>query len=134
MKTGVLALASLPIVLALPVPAGAEFRVGVVIGAPAYRPAYAASDSFHYAYEHPDTSRYGYDRGYREGSDNGFKDARKHRRYDVARDGDYRDADAGYKHWMGPRGAYANGFRQGYEAGYSRGYREACESRDYRDR
>ena len=66
--------------------------------------------------------RYGYDRGWREGSDEGRKDCRKHRDPRYRREGEYRDGDKGYKHWMGPKWDYVAGFRQGYEAGYRRAY------------
>ncbi len=66
--------------------------------------------------------RYGYDRGWREGSDEGRKDWRKHRDPRYWREGEYRDGDKGYKHWMGPKWDYVAGFRQGYEAGYRRVY------------
>jgi hypothetical protein len=66
--------------------------------------------------------RYGYDRGWREGSDEGRNDGRKHHDPRYWREGEYRDGDNGYKHWMGPKGDYVAGFRQGYEAGYRRAY------------
>jgi len=66
--------------------------------------------------------RYGYDRGWREGSEEGRNDGRKHHDPRYWRDGEYRDGDKGYKHWMGPKGDYVAGFRQGYEAGYRRAY------------
>ncbi len=66
--------------------------------------------------------RYGYDRGWREGSDEGRNDCRKHRDPRYWREGEYRDGDKGFKHWMGPKRDYVAGFRQGYEAGYRRAY------------
>jgi hypothetical protein len=66
--------------------------------------------------------RYGYDRGWREGSEEGRNDCRKRRDPRFWREGEYRDADKGYKRWMGPRWDYAAGFRRGYEAGYRRAY------------
>jgi hypothetical protein len=66
--------------------------------------------------------RYGYDRGWREGSDEGRNDGRKQRDPRYWREGEYRDGDKGYKHWMGPKWDYVAGFRQGYEAGYRRAY------------
>jgi hypothetical protein len=66
--------------------------------------------------------RYGYDRGWREGSDEGRNDCRKRRDPRYWREGEYRDGDKGYKRWMGPKWDYAAGFRQGYEAGYRRAY------------
>jgi hypothetical protein len=66
--------------------------------------------------------RYGYDRGWREGSDEGRHDGRKHRAPRYWREGEYRDGDKGYKRWMGPKREYVAGFRRGYEAGYRRAY------------
>jgi hypothetical protein len=66
--------------------------------------------------------RYGYDRGWREGSDEGRNDGRKHRDPRYWREGEYRDGDKGYKGWMGPKWDYVAGFRQGYQAGYRRAY------------
>jgi len=66
--------------------------------------------------------RYGYDRGWREGSEEGRSDGRRSRDPRFWRDGEYRDGDRGYKGWMGPRWDYTAGFRAGYEAGYRRAY------------
>jgi len=66
--------------------------------------------------------RYGYDRGWREGSDEGYRDGRRSRDPRYWREGEFRDADRGYKRWMGPRFEYARGFREGYQAGYRRAY------------
>jgi hypothetical protein len=69
--------------------------------------------------------RYGYDRGWREGTEEGHHDGRRSRDPRFWREGEYRDADRGYKGWMGPRWDYAAGFRAGYEAGYRRAYAAA---------
>ena len=69
--------------------------------------------------------RYGYDRGWREGSEEGHRDGRRRRDPRFWRDDEYRDGDRGYKRWMGPRWDYAVGFRQGYESGYRRAYAAA---------
>jgi hypothetical protein len=66
--------------------------------------------------------RYGYDRGWREGSEEGRSDGRRSRDPRFWREGEYRDGDRGYRHWMGPRRDYTAGFRAGYEAGYRRAY------------
>ena len=66
--------------------------------------------------------RYGYDRGWREGSEEGRSDGRRSRDPRFWREGEYRDGDRGYKGWMGPRWDYTAGFRAGYEAGYRRAY------------
>jgi hypothetical protein len=69
--------------------------------------------------------RYGYDRGWREGSEEGHRDGRRCRDPRFWREGEYRHADKGYKRWMGPRWDYQAGFREGYEAGYRRAYAAA---------
>jgi hypothetical protein len=69
--------------------------------------------------------RYGYDRGWREGSEEGHRDGRRRRDPRFWRDDEYRDGDRGYKRWMGPRWDYAAGFRQGFESGYRRAYAAA---------
>lgn len=66
--------------------------------------------------------RYGYDRGWREGSEEGRNDGRRSRDPRFWREGEYRDGDRGYKGWMGLRWDYTAGFRAGYEAGYRRAY------------
>jgi len=78
--------------------------------------------------------RYGYDRGWREGSEEGHNDGRRSRDPRFWREGEYRDADRGYKRWMGPRWDYAAGFREGYQAGYRRAYAAARPGWRERDR
>lgn len=63
-----------------------------------------------------------YARGYDEGRRHGEDDARRNRRFDYARHGDYRDSDDGYRGY-GDRNAYRSLFRQGFEAGYNDGFR-----------
>ena len=75
--------------------------------------------------------RYGYDRGWREGSEEGYRDARRGRDGSFWREGEFRDGDRGYKHRMGPRPDYVAGFRRGYEDGYRRAY--AAARPDWRD-
>lgn len=72
--------------------------------------------------------RYGFDRGWREGSEEGHKDGRRSRDPRYWREGEFRDADRGYKGWMGPRWDYSSGFRDGYRAGYRRAYASARPS------
>ena len=66
--------------------------------------------------------RYGYDRCWREGSDEGCKDARKNHDPRFWLEGRYRDGDHGYKGWMGPKWEYVRGYRDGYASGYRRAY------------
>lgn len=124
MAAGVLAVAG---VAALPAESRADTRIGIGI--------FVGRDS---RYGHPDTFRLGYERGYREGTEHGYKDGRRGKSFNFRHDGDYRDADEGYKGWMGPRWEYANGFRRGYEEGYRRSFSNGRAEGDaryrYRDR
>jgi hypothetical protein len=99
-------------VMALPAESVADWRVSVGVG----RDYGYGSRGGGAAY------RYGYDRGWREGSEEGHGDGRRSRDPRFWREGEYRDGDRGYKGWMGPRWDYAAGFRAGYEAGYRRAY------------
>jgi hypothetical protein len=121
LAVGLLAATGLCLVSA-PSEAGVQIGVGLVIGGPSYRPGHAGTG----------VDRYGYDRGYREGADSGFKAGRHGKRFEFWRNGDYRDADDGYKRWMGPRWAYEDAFRRGYEAGYRRAYSDGLRERNGR--
>jgi hypothetical protein len=129
MKVSSLALGVLASTAALALPAestaGVHVNVGILVGAP------------HRGHDrgYRDASRYGYERGFREGRSEGYADGRKGRRFEFWRDGDYRDADDGYKGWMGPRHQYARGFRSGFEDGYRRAYEQGRRERrrDHRD-
>ena len=65
----------------------------------------------------------GYTRGYEEGAKEGSKDGKRGNRFELWREGRYRDGDHGYKDRYGSRATYTSGFRRGYEEGYRRGYR-----------
>jgi hypothetical protein len=96
-----------------PAPATADWHLGVGFR---YEPApRGAGPAF----------RHGYDRGWREGSDEGYRDAHRHRDAAFWREGEFRDGDGGYRRWMGPRWDYVAGFRRGYAEGYRRAYAAA---------
>ena len=97
---------------ALPAESRADSRVSVGVAADYGRGHRGDGPAF----------RYGYDRGWREGSEEGHNDGRRRRDPRFWREGEYRDGDRGYKRWMGPRWDFTAGFRQGYEAGYRRAY------------
>ncbi len=63
-----------------------------------------------------------YDRGYRDGFQQGTHDARGRRAFAYDHDRRYRDADDGYQRHYGDRGVYQQVFRQGFVTGYSAGY------------
>jgi hypothetical protein len=94
-------------------PASADWRVA--IGVSHDRGGRGAGPAF----------RYGYDRGWREGSEEGNRDGGRSRDPRFWREGEYRDGDCGYKGWMGPRWDYTAGFRRGYEEGYRRAFAAA---------
>jgi hypothetical protein len=60
--------------------------------------------------------------GYDQGRQRGDQDARRRRRFDYQRHGDYRAADVGYRGYV-DRNGYRAAFRQGFVAGYNDGYR-----------
>jgi hypothetical protein len=97
---------------AWPQAASADWRGAAGIGVSRDRGPWGGSPAF----------RYGYDRGWREGSEEGQRDGRRCRDPRFWRDGDYRDGHRGYRQWMGFRGDYVAGYRQGYESGYRRAY------------
>jgi hypothetical protein len=78
--------------------------------------------------------RYGYDRGWRDGSSEGYRDGRSSRRPRYLREGEFRNADRGYKGWMGARWEYTRGFREGFESGYRRAFASARPSWNERNR
>jgi len=106
-------------VVAAPAPVCADTRIGIGItvgSAPRdHRGAYS----------------FGFDRGLRDGAEEGRSDGRRHRSFELWREGDYRKGLAGYKGWMGPRWEYSDGYRRGYESGYRRAF--ASARRGYRD-
>jgi hypothetical protein len=121
---GVLAVAALT---ALPREArAADWGVRVVIGADdrgGHRDDWRGTTS---------ALRYGFDRGWREGTEEGHRDGRRLRDRRFWREGDFRHADSGYRGWMGSRRDYQEGYRKGYSAGYRRAY--AAARPDGRDR
>jgi len=111
----------------------ADVRVGVGITIAPSGPHYARQG---YGYgRRPDAYRYGYERGQSEGARDGYHDGERGRRFELYREGDYRDADKGYKGWMGPRYEYARAYQRGYEQAYRQGFeqgRRYCRDGRYR--
>jgi hypothetical protein len=70
-------------------------------------------------------SRAAYDNGYREGRDQGERDARQRRNFSLERSNEYRRADRGYDRRDGNIEWYRREFRRGYEIGYRDGYGRA---------
>lgn len=63
-----------------------------------------------------------FERGYREGVQQGQQDARGGSAYRVEINRVYRDGDAGYNGRDGSRDSYRNEFRRGFTTGYRDGY------------
>jgi hypothetical protein len=59
-----------------------------------------------------------YERGFREGTEQGNRDVRSGRSMDLQRHEEYRRADAGYSNRYGDRGDYQRTFRDGFTDGY----------------
>lgn len=79
----------------------------------------------------------GYSRGYDDGAKEGSKDGRRGVRFELWREGRYRDGDHGYNNRYGSRSNYTSGYRRGYEEGYRRAYYSRSRDRytyerDYR--
>jgi hypothetical protein len=66
--------------------------------------------------------RRAYDKGYREGLEEGRNDARHHRDFSPTRHGEYRDADDGYHRGDGDREFYRRNYRRGFDSGYRESY------------
>lgn len=108
MMTGLLAAAGFVMV---PTTSQAGLSVRINLGGPRY-----GHGDGRYAYNR------GQERGYHEGLKAGDNDARHDRHFAPQRHGRYRDGDHGYKGRFGPRGAYANGYRDGFERGYRQAF------------
>jgi hypothetical protein len=63
-----------------------------------------------------------YDRGYREGIQQGEEDGRDGRAPQAERNSIYRDGDRGYQGRYGNRDVYRDEFRRGFTSGYREGY------------
>jgi len=61
--------------------------------------------------------------GRRDGFKDGWKAALKYRAYDAENNGDFRDADNGYKRRFGSKFLYKTSYRNGYVVGYDEGFR-----------
>ena len=63
-----------------------------------------------------------FDNGYRDGLDEGRRDARGRDPYDPVRSRRYRDGDRNYDRRYGTRDAYTRDYRAGFMRGYQDGY------------
>ena len=69
--------------------------------------------------------------GHRDGFKDGWKAALKGRSYNVEHNGDFRDANNGYKRRFGSKFLYKSNYREGYAVGYSTGYRSVTREGRY---
>ena len=69
-----------------------------------------------------DARRAAYDQGYRQGIEEGEKDARRGDRFDYQDEREFQRADRGYHRSFGDRDRYRQIFRDGYSAGYSQAF------------
>jgi hypothetical protein len=67
-------------------------------------------------------NQYGYSEGFNRGLRAGEEDARRNQTFNYTDEGDYRDADAGYRSQYGDRNRYRTDFRRGFEEGYRSGF------------
>ncbi|HEX4346541.1 MAG TPA: hypothetical protein VHZ73_03165 [Vicinamibacterales bacterium] len=97
----------------------AVLALSVAVGAPACTAAYyqrgpAAAPSRDRAF----------DRGYRDGVDEGRSDARHRLRFQPEEAARFRSADHGYDRGYGPPTEWARVYRDGFRQGYERGFRD----------
>lgn len=100
----------------LPVAAAADPGIGIGI-------VLTAHDSDGYRGSVREAFRHGFDNGRQAGAERGYQDGRHGRDFQVRLA--YRNPDRGYRGWMGARGEYAAGYRQGFESAYRRSYASA---------
>jgi hypothetical protein len=96
--------------------------VGVVLAILAAAGPASAQVRRHDGYPYATNGSYGFDNGYREGLQEGQRDARQNRPFDFDDNNGYRRAERGYDRRSGDINWYRREFRRGYEAGYREGY------------
>ncbi len=74
---------------------------------------------------------YGYQNGYRDGLRKGRHEGRENYPDDF-RSEEWRNASNGYESWMGPFGAFRDGYRDGYRDGFRAGF-QRVQGGDYDD-
>jgi hypothetical protein len=76
-----------------------------------------------------DTRRIASGWGHRDGFKDGYKAALKFREYNPENNGDYWDANNGYKRRFGDKYLYKSAYRDSYVSGYDAGWRSINQSR-----
>jgi len=79
------------------------------------RPSYGSS-------RYSEVGRIAYDNGFREGIEEGEKDARSRDRFYYQDEGDFKNGDKGYSRSYGDKNMYRQTFRTGFADGYTEGY------------
>lgn len=82
-----------------------------------------------YATSAYDTRRIASGWGHRDGFKDGYKAALKYRAYNPQNNGDYWDANNGYKRRFGDKYLYKSAYRDSYVSGYDAGWRSINQSR-----
>ena len=98
----------------------------VVVTQPVYTTTYSTVSAYGY-----DTERIARGWGRRDGFKDGWKAALKNREYNVEDNGDFRDANNGYKSRFGSRFLYKTAYREGYARGYDSGFRSVAGNERY---
>jgi hypothetical protein len=98
----------------------------VVVTQPVYTTTYSTVSAYGY-----DTERIARGWGRRDGFKDGWKAALKNRPYNVENNGDFRDANNGYKRRFGSKFLYKTAYRDGYAVGYDSGYRSVAGGERY---
>lgn len=93
----------------------------VVVTEPVYTSSY--EDRVYTRVSSYDASRIGRGWGRRDGFKDGYKAALKFRGYNPENNGDFRDANNGYKRRFGSKYVYKTAYREGYVQGYDSGFR-----------
>ena len=108
---------------------GVAALMGLALAGPtaasaAGRDPYDSARSRDYRYDRYESpaARVASGRGYEDGLNRGQRDGRNRDRFDLRRDGRYRDGDHGYKSSYGPRYEYVRAYRRAFEQGYRDGY------------
>ena len=98
----------------------------VVVTQPVYTTTYSTVSAYGY-----DTERIARGWGRRDGFKDGWKAALKNREYNVEDNGDFRDANNGYKSRFGSKFLYKTAYREGYARGYDSGFRSVADNERY---
>lgn len=106
--------------------------LSLVIAAPACA-QWTRPDSRYGYGSNTDVRRIAYERGFREGIDEGERDGRSRDAFRYQDERDFQRADSGYHRSYGDRDRYRENFRSGFVNGYGEGYRRYARPDNYGD-